>query len=135
MSKARLLWRKVHLWLGLAAGAWIALLGISGSILVYHDTLDRQLNARLLTCPQSQADVSLDQAHSVLRTFFSDASRYSLYRGVGETAAWHAYIPHPQDSAEALEILFCPYPGEILGTRGWATGELSRTNVMSWAYS
>lgn len=37
---------RVHRWLALFAGAWLALLGLTGTVLVWHGELDRALNAR-----------------------------------------------------------------------------------------
>src|SRR5262249_30248724 len=41
---ARAIWLQVHLWLGLSLGAIGALLGISGSVLVYGTEIDAWLN-------------------------------------------------------------------------------------------
>lgn len=47
LKKYRKVWLNVHLWLGLGLGFFLALLGITGSILVFHDEIDKALNAEL----------------------------------------------------------------------------------------
>lgn len=44
---ARRAWSSVHLWLGLAIGFWLSLIGVTGSILVFSDELDEWLNPSL----------------------------------------------------------------------------------------
>jgi uncharacterized iron-regulated membrane protein len=39
----------VHRWLGIGLGAWFALVGLTGSILVFEDPIDAWLNPGLLT--------------------------------------------------------------------------------------
>ncbi len=39
-------WFSVHRWLGIVLGAWFALVGITGSLLVYEDPIDEWLNPR-----------------------------------------------------------------------------------------
>lgn len=135
MQKARQLWRKAHLWLSLATGVWIAVLGLSGSVLVYYESLDRQLNPSLFECGQTQVNASLEQAYASVRAIHPTTRVFSIYRGDALNEAWRAYVQHPQNAEESLEILFCPGTGEQLGSRGWASGELSRSTVFSWAYA
>ncbi|MFO1352000.1 MAG: PepSY-associated TM helix domain-containing protein [Gammaproteobacteria bacterium] len=45
---ARKTWVLIHRYLGFALGAWFALLGLSGSVLVYQDAIDAWLNPALL---------------------------------------------------------------------------------------
>lgn len=45
--RARKFWLKVHLYLGLFAGALLMLLGITGSVLVFSEQIDRALNPEL----------------------------------------------------------------------------------------
>jgi len=47
----RKLWLKVHLYLGLFAGAVFVLTGLTGSLLAFEFPLDEWLNAKLMTVP------------------------------------------------------------------------------------
>ena len=44
---ARKVWLKIHLYLGLFAGALLMVLGLTGSVLVFSDEIDRALNPQL----------------------------------------------------------------------------------------
>jgi uncharacterized iron-regulated membrane protein len=47
LKKRRKLWLSVHLWLGLLLGFFLAVFGITGSILVFYEEIDDVLNADL----------------------------------------------------------------------------------------
>ena len=47
LKKRRKLWLSVHLWLGLLLGLFLAVFGITGSILVFYEEIDNVLNADL----------------------------------------------------------------------------------------
>lgn len=49
MRRARRLWLRLHRWLGLALGAIGALIGLTGSAIVFDHAIDAWLNPRLLT--------------------------------------------------------------------------------------
>ena len=47
MKLARRWWLNLHLCIGLALGAVFALLGVTGSVLVFYPEIDRALNPEL----------------------------------------------------------------------------------------
>lgn len=47
LKKRRKLWLSVHLWLGLLLGFFLAVFGVTGSILVFYEEIDNVLNADL----------------------------------------------------------------------------------------
>lgn len=49
LKKRRKRWLSVHLWLGLLLGFFLAVFGITGSILVFYEEIDNVLNADLKT--------------------------------------------------------------------------------------
>ena len=49
LKSRRKLWLKVHLYLGLFAGAVFVLVGLTGSLLAFELPLDEMLNAKLMT--------------------------------------------------------------------------------------
>jgi uncharacterized iron-regulated membrane protein len=54
LKKRRKLWLSVHLWLGLILGFFLAVFGVTGSILVFYEEIDNILNAdlRIVQAPQ-----------------------------------------------------------------------------------
>ena len=51
LKSRRKFWLKVHLYLGLFAGAVFVLIGLTGSLLAFGSTLDAWLNPELMTVP------------------------------------------------------------------------------------
>jgi len=49
LKTRRKIWLQVHLWLGLVLGLFLAIFGITGSLLVFHQEIDEWLNPALLT--------------------------------------------------------------------------------------
>ena len=47
-GRRKSVWRTIHRTLGIGLGTWFALVGITGSILVYEDPVDAWLNPGLL---------------------------------------------------------------------------------------
>ncbi|MGH8499598.1 MAG: PepSY domain-containing protein [Methylococcales bacterium] len=54
----RRIWLKVHGWLGLLLGLFLAIFGLTGSILVFHAEINELLNPNLLAVTRTQEDVS-----------------------------------------------------------------------------
>ncbi len=59
--RSRNVWRQVHLWLGLTLGLAGALLGISGSLLVYDDAIDGWLHPARHAISGSSAGLTMPQ--------------------------------------------------------------------------
>ena len=53
LKTRRKLWLKVHLYLGMFAGAVFVLIGLTGSLLAFGSTLDAWLNPELMTVPMA----------------------------------------------------------------------------------
>lgn len=47
-KRLRALWRTIHLWLGLGLGLWLSLIGLTGSLLVFHHELREVLHPEWL---------------------------------------------------------------------------------------
>ncbi|MGZ8235151.1 PepSY domain-containing protein, partial [Methylobacter tundripaludum] len=58
LKKRRQLWLSIHLWLGLVLGFFLAIFGITGSILVFHAEIDELLNPTPLTVAQPAGNPS-----------------------------------------------------------------------------
>jgi uncharacterized iron-regulated membrane protein len=53
VKRARRVWLGVHRWLGLGLGAVLALIGLTGSVIVFDHAIDAWLNPRLFTSRSS----------------------------------------------------------------------------------
>lgn len=65
-AATRRLWLKLHLWVGLGLGGVFALLGLTGSVLVFYLEVDELINPQIRVeapAPQPSADAVLAQLH------------------------------------------------------------------------
>lgn len=124
LKARRKLWLEVHLWLGLGLGLFLAIIGLTGSVLVFWHELDEALNPALfeaapnngairkpiddiiaaaeLSAPKGWDSVWLDAAQEnqnyILGFYYSNASS-------------------TPEQAESLNIAINPYTAEVVGKR------------------
>jgi len=131
------LWFPVHKWLGIVLGLWFALIGLSGSVLVYEDAVDAWLNPDLLTSrsrgPWIAPETILRQAnaeHDLGRVdrIRPPAADDEVYRLRLVTA------PTRGGREERIEATFDPVTGQLLGTRGTETLGLDRRHLIKTLY-
>ncbi len=123
LKSRRRLWLSVHLWLGLVLGLFLAIFGITGSILVFHAEIDELLNPALLTVARPvgnpgykplsdsiQAGVSAMPKQTTLAfgTYpRNDEAAFKLHfsepLATGQTQSWQVYVD--------------PYSAKVLGKR------------------
>lgn len=72
MPSARVVARRVHLWLGLALGGLFALAGLTGSILSFYPELDRALVPTLAAVPGDARPASWQAVYDRLRTEYPE---------------------------------------------------------------
>jgi PepSY-associated TM region len=70
---AHKIWLNSHLYLGLTVGLELVLVGLTGSVLVFHRDIDAWLNPTLLTTQGSGAHQSLDCIFAAARTAMPEA--------------------------------------------------------------
>ncbi|MFI3157606.1 MAG: PepSY-associated TM helix domain-containing protein [Methylococcaceae bacterium] len=88
LKKRRKLWLSVHLWLGLLLGFFLAVFGITGSILVFYEEIDNVVNADL-------------------RVVQASAQGESAYRSLAEIQAVAVAAMPPQ-----AKLNFVDYPAD-----------------------
>jgi uncharacterized iron-regulated membrane protein len=113
-------WFSVHRWLGIILGLWFALVGITGSILVFEDEIDAWLNPVLLTSKESGAWLAPEVLLQMVETEHSlgrverlrpPAAPGDVYRLIFRTQ------PNKRTSVRRVEATFAPVSGQLLGTR------------------
>jgi len=130
-------WFSVHRWLGILLGAWFALVGITGSILVYEDPLDAWLNPQLLTSAEQGIRISperllqkVGEEHSLGRVerMRPPMAQGEVYRLIFRTA------PNRRVNVQRIEAMFAPVSGTLLGTRPTEALGVSRPLLMKTVY-
>jgi uncharacterized iron-regulated membrane protein len=120
----RAVWLKCHLYLALVFGLFFALMGLTGSLSVYRQTIDELFNPSLvIERPQAQA-LSLDAILVQVRQ--SHPNRHGAWtrempRTVNGTIT--AGFEKPQESVNEfyapLMVAVNPYTGEVISSRFW----------------
>jgi uncharacterized iron-regulated membrane protein len=124
LKTRRKLWLQVHLWLGLSLGLFLAVIGLTGSVLVFWQELDHSLNRTLYyTTAQSSSLKSLDE---ILASGEQAAPQgwESIWLEVPQQADGNYVFafgyPHsslPPEQAQSLNIAVDPYTAKVVGQR------------------
>ena len=116
-------WLTVHLWLGLALGLFLAIFGITGSILVFYTELDELLNPNLLTVSVPSTPTPFNRLDKII-----DAGKLAMpelakltfvfYPRNGKASVKLSYtLPLANDVAENWEVYVNPYTAQVIGKR------------------
>lgn len=121
----RKLWLQVHLWLGLLLGGVLALVGLTGAVLVFHSEIDHAINpAFFRTSPTPGAQrVPLQRLREAAQQAAPAGYGYGVLILPEEADAnvvasyWvDAGTPAPEE-AVSLNIAIDPYSGRVVGRR------------------
>ncbi|HMM45380.1 MAG TPA: PepSY-associated TM helix domain-containing protein [Candidatus Macondimonas sp.] len=119
----RALWLKLHLWLGLALGFWLALIGLTGALLVFYYELEEVLHPALFTvAPQpggAAAYRSLTEIEAAARAALPQGSKigFGFYPRTDAGSYWlFAEVP-AGNKADHWQVFVDPYTAQALGTR------------------
>lgn len=128
-ANRRKMWLTIHLYLGLSVGMALVLIGLTGSILVFHHEIDEWLNPRLLRIDQPAGGPSayrpVDEIVAAAVKVMPDEAKmiYGVFpRNDAVAYEWHFLIPevsHPKTRIDfSLHHVFVnPYTAEVTGSR------------------
>ncbi len=134
LQTRRKLWLQVHLYLGLAAGAILAVIGFTGSILVFFEELQEILNADQIVIsapPESQRNIlPLDEIIASAEMAKPKGSQfYSIYYPRKPEFAYklqyRVRAPEQDNNGSGYYIFVNPYTAKVTGVQFWyfADGE------------
>jgi uncharacterized iron-regulated membrane protein len=131
MRKAALL---IHRYLGLAAGVVVAVLGVTGSALVYGDEIDRALNPELLSVRPSGEPIGPGAALAAVRGAGVEVRPDLVEMPRGPTAPYVVHGPAAgAGGGEGRRAVYVdPYRADLLGSRpehGGLVGTLFRLHA------
>lgn len=120
----RKLWLKVHLWLGLGFGLFLAVIGLTGSVLVFCHELDEAINPTLFESSRSNGinRKPLDKIitiakHSAPKGWDSVWLEAPHESGNYVFGFYYSNGSPPPEQAESLNIAINPYAAEVVGKR------------------
>ena len=130
LKSRRKLWLKVHLWLGLGLGLILAIIGLTGSVLVFWQEIDEALNPVLYRTSTPPAmlkpldDIVAAGEQGAPPGFAS--AWVQVPQDQGGNYVFGFYYPKlspPPEQAQSINIAVDPYTAKVLGQRvfyhGW----------------
>lgn len=123
-------WLRVHWWLGLCAGLMFVLSGLTGSTLVFYQTLDAWLNPERLTTGGQGSYRSFDEIVSAARMALPEVpGPYVLVLPLdnhGVVVAWFKKSTGEHDRDQEFEVAIDPYRSQVLShDRIWGSTLIS----------
>jgi len=139
-SNARRFWTGAHRWVGLVAGAYLVVAGLTGSVLAFWQDIDEWLNSEIMLVEPPSADVAYRQLEEIFTaarermpadiTPASKSPIFMKFPGHRHGAVWVAYITGLPDAAktttgakpdlskiEGRTIFVDPYRAKVVGER------------------
>lgn len=113
----RTLSSKLHLYFGLIAGLLLAPIGLSGSILVFHDAIDEAFNPDLLTVAPQHTRVSLQSVVDSVQQVFPHETVVQLEIPQEKTGVHEVAL-----TDYSRTVYVDPYRGDVLGSRSHGEG-------------
>jgi uncharacterized iron-regulated membrane protein len=122
---------QAHLWVGLTVGLLVALIGITGSSIVFRDRLDVAFSPALYkTAATHHAAANIDAMLDAVHASFPGSavveatpSEYGVW--VFETGG-----PDPEDNAGVRQVFVDPSSDRVLGSRGGRDGIMNKLALL-----
>lgn len=122
-----------HRWFGILAALWLALMGLTGSAVVYYDELDVWLNQDLKKVEARSEPASVELWFAAARDQFPDRFiRFVDLPGAPDDSV-RLSMPSLEDDSE-VEVFVDPYTAELLGSRSYDAAGLGPRNLMNFLY-
>ncbi len=114
--RTRTVWLIGHRWIGLLLGLLIGLIGLSGSIIVFEQTLDTALNPGLHRVDPGEELLPFADLAAVATAAHPDKNLLFLLREDDnpETSAYAMMAPR---GGARTQVFLNPYTGQVLGSR------------------
>jgi uncharacterized iron-regulated membrane protein len=107
----------IHLYGGLALGGLLIVISVSGSVLVFKDTLDRWLRPDLLQVEPADEQVSLNRMMDAVQAAHPEAQPRLFEMPADDRAPVTVWL-----AEDDTHVYVDPYRGTVLGTRGHDAG-------------
>ncbi len=105
---------QLHLWVGLVVALLLFALGVSGTLLVFEDQIDRALNPQLSYVKSSTAVLPLSELRKYAEAAHPGFTLRQFYLSDRNDLAYAVYL-EPQ-SGRGIEVSINQHTGEVLGT-------------------
>lgn len=120
----------LHLWAGLVGGVFLILSGITGSLMVFENEIDRALNPKLTWVTSGENHLTLTEMKSRLEEKYPGRAVAGFLIPPRSDIAWGAALQSKTPGSGApLDVTFNPFTGDVLGT------ESERNNFVRYVHS
>lgn len=123
LKTRRKAWLDIHLWLGLILGFFMAIYGLTGSILVFYAEINEMLNPELMTVavPDNRASYQpISNLTEIAKAAMPALAKptFATYPRNEEAAFRFRYsLPIGNDASETWEVFVNPYTGHVTGKK------------------
>lgn len=129
--RLRRFWLVLHRWLGLTAGLLFAVMGLSGSLLVFHHAIDESLHPELLLSAPGEPSRSFTDVVTAAETYLSEPSARAEFVDPprSDRGVWTVWFrTAPDGEAPFTQVYVDPHTAAVTGHRVW--GEY----FVTWLY-
>ncbi len=137
---------QLHRYVGLLLAPFLVIVGLTGSLLAFHDELDCWLNPGLLTVPlpdsaNTISALNLFTMHEQIEQR-EPRTQIDMIRLQHEAGKAYHFTLQPRIDPQTgqsfdlpyTEIYINPYTGEPTGTRTWGKASLAKENIMPFLF-
>lgn len=118
----------LHKYTGLTLGLLLALIGLTGSLLVFDHALDEKLAPHTTKFNPSATPASLTEVLAAAHAAVPGSTPQRIMIPRGDGSPYVVRFPGPEGAPGPIEVSVSPTDAEVLAVRGW--GEYT----MSWIY-
>lgn len=105
---------KWHLYLGIFAGFILAIVGLTGSILVFQDEIDKALNPELFEVVKTHKKISIEEIIPIIQSKYPDLKiEYIMDNNENSPLSTYRFF----NSEDKKEYFINPYTAELSGKR------------------
>jgi uncharacterized iron-regulated membrane protein len=120
----------LHLWLGCVAALLFIILGVTGSVMVFEEEIDRALNSKMTWVRPAGPRLPLTQIKAELEGSHPGFEVQGFEIPLRDDVSWFAFLQSKE--AGGLALWYDPYSGRVLGTgteRNNFTGKLHQFHL------
>lgn len=114
--RTRTFWLLGHRWTGLVLGLVIVLIGVTGSLLEFEDTLDTALNPSLYRIQPGDTYLPYDVLVAAAAEGYTDLQP-GYFSRLNETATTPLIVTMQGASRDEVQVFVNPYTAEVMGRR------------------
>jgi uncharacterized iron-regulated membrane protein len=133
----RAVWLNLHRWVGLTLLAFLMLLGLTGSVLVFHKELDAALNPRWFKVEPRLERASVDAQTAAIEAELP-RHRVTYVQFGGEGRSTHVHLSRrpeaPETEPRQIQAFVDPHTGELLGWRDRFAAKVDPPHLMRFLY-